>query len=67
LPSEIDLGDRQAVAAIAHGDLGDEPQMAGDEPVRGVAVAVLAPALGQHEFLPAVPASGTAGFLRDIG
>ena len=50
LPSEIDLGDRQAVAAIAHGDLGDETQMAGDELVRGVAVAVLAPALGQHVF-----------------
>ena len=45
------LGDRQAVAAIAHGDLGHEAQMAGDEPVRGVAVAVLAPALGQHVFL----------------
>ena len=45
-----DLGDRQAVAAIAHGDLGHETQMAGDEPMRGVAVAVLAPALGQHEF-----------------
>ena len=50
LPSEIDLGDRQAVAAIAHGDLGDEAQMAGDELVRRVAVAMLAPALGQHVF-----------------
>ena len=50
MPSEIDLGDRQAIAAIAHGDLGDEAQMAGDEPVRRVAVAVLAPALGQHVF-----------------
>ena len=46
-----DLGDRQAVAAIAHGDLGDEPQMAGDELVRGGTIAVLLPALGQHEFL----------------
>ena len=46
-----DLGDRQAIAAIAHGDLGDEAQMAGDELVRGVAVAMLAPALGQHVFL----------------
>src|SRR4051812_34110038 len=40
------LGDRQAVAAIVPGDLGHEPQMAGDELVRRVAIAVLAPALG---------------------
>ena len=46
-----DFGDRQAIAAIAHGDLGDEAQMAGDELVRGVAVAMLAPALGEHVFL----------------
>jgi hypothetical protein len=46
-----DFGDRQAVAAIAHGDLGHEPQMAGDELMCRIVVAVLAPALGQHEFL----------------
>jgi hypothetical protein len=40
------LRDRQAVAAIVPGDLGHEPQMAGDELVRRAAVAVLAPALG---------------------
>jgi len=40
------LRDRQAVAAIVPGDLGHEPQMAGDELVRRVAIAVLAPALG---------------------
>ena len=45
-----DFRDRQAVAAIAHGDLGDQPQMAGNELMRRVAVAVLAPAFGQHEF-----------------
>jgi hypothetical protein len=45
-----DFRDRQAVAAIAHGDLGHEPQMAGDEPMRGVTIFVLAPALRQHEF-----------------
>ena len=39
------LGDRQAVAAIVPGDLGHQPQMAGDELVRRVAIAVLAPAL----------------------
>jgi hypothetical protein len=42
------LGDRQAVAAIPHGDLGDQAQMAGDQPVGGFTVAVLTPALGQH-------------------
>jgi hypothetical protein len=44
------LPDRQAVAAIAHGDLGDEAEMAGDEPVGGFRVTMLPPALGQHEF-----------------
>src|SRR6195256_5302807 len=40
------FGDRQAVIAVSPGDLGHEPQMAGDELVRRVAIAVLAPALG---------------------
>jgi hypothetical protein len=43
-----DLGDRQAVAAIAHRDLGDEAEMAGDEFVRRITVAMLTPALGEH-------------------
>ena len=68
-----DFGDRQAIAAVAHGDLGHEPQMAGDEPMRRVAVAVLAPALGQHVFLLRFQhreppnffqVSGKAGFTR---
>ena len=42
-----EIRDRQAVAAIGPSDLGHEPQMAGDELVRRVAIAVLAPALGQ--------------------
>ncbi len=46
-----DLVDRQAVAAVAHGDLGHQAQMAGDQPVRRLDVLVLAPALGQHELL----------------
>jgi hypothetical protein len=46
-----DLGNRQAIAAVPHRDLRDEPQMAGDELVRRVAVAVLAPRLGQHVLL----------------
>src|SRR5215813_14541525 len=45
------LGDRQAVAAVAHGDLGDEAQMTVDELVCRLWVAVFAPALGQHEFV----------------
>src|SRR6185312_16959547 len=39
------------VAAIAHGDLGNETEMAGDKLVRGVAIAVLAPIFGEHVFL----------------
>ena len=46
-----DFRDRQAIAAITHGDLRHEPQMASDEPMRRIAVAVLAPALRQHVFL----------------
>ena len=45
-----DFGNRQAIAAIAHGDLGHEPQMAGDEPVRRIVVAMLPPTLRQYEF-----------------
>ena len=45
-----DFGNRQAIAAVTHRDLGDEPQMAGDEFMRGVPIAVFAPALGQHVF-----------------
>src|SRR5438128_10767847 len=40
--------DRQAVAAIALGDLDDEAQMTVDELVHRLEVVVLAPALGQH-------------------
>ena len=45
------LAHRQAVAAVAHRDLGDQPEMAGDQLVRGLGIAVLAPAPGQLEFL----------------
>ena len=45
------LAHRQPVAAIARGDLGHQPQMAGHQPVGRFRVAVLAPALGQHELL----------------
>ena len=46
-----DLVHGQAVAAIAHGDLGDQPQMAGHQPMRRLDVLVLTKALGEHVFL----------------
>src|SRR5947209_2550358 len=46
-----ELGERQAIAAIAHGDLGDEPQMAGDQAMRCLGVLMFLPALGEHELL----------------
>ncbi len=45
------LADRQAIAAIAHGDLGHEPQVAGDELRRGFIVAMFLETLGEHELL----------------
>src|SRR5262249_11040390 len=48
------VSDRQTVAAVASGDLSDQPQMANDKPVGSVAVAVLTPALGQQVFFPPV-------------
>ena len=44
------LGLRQAVAAIAHGDLGRETQVAGHHPMRRLGVLFLDPTLGQHVF-----------------
>ena len=45
------LADRQAVAAIAHGDARDEPQMRRHQLVGGLRVLMLLPALGQHVLL----------------
>ena len=61
------LRDRQAVSAIVPGDLGHEPQMAGDELVRRAAVAVLAPALGQHVFFLALQHREAPDFLKIMG
>src|SRR5262249_20126714 len=61
------LGDRQAVAAIAHGDLGDEAQMTVDELVHRLMVAVLAPALGQHEFVLRFQHRDPPDFLKIAG
>ncbi|MCY1303563.1 hypothetical protein D9M70_532770 [compost metagenome] len=43
-----DFADRQAVAAIAHRDLGDEAKVAGDQLVRCFAVVMLLVPLGEH-------------------
>src|SRR6185437_6995444 len=52
---DITFGDefreRQAVTAIAHGDLRDEAEMAGDQSMSRVGVAMLPPALGEHVLL----------------
>ena len=62
-----DLADRQAVAAIAHGDAGDEPQMRRDELLaprrRRDAPASAWPACTPRS----APASGTGEFPRDSG
>jgi hypothetical protein len=50
----------KAVAAISHGDFGHQAQMAGDEPVRGVVVAMLAPTLGKRIAMVAVRAMHNA-------
>lgn len=44
----------QAMGAAAHGDLGHQAQMDGDEPMRGIAAAMLAPALGSSPKSPSL-------------
>ena len=58
------LGGGQAVAAVAHGDLGGEAQVAGDELVRRLLVAVVDPGLGQHVFLLRLQHREAADFLH---
>jgi hypothetical protein len=43
-----ELADRKAVAAIAHGDLGDEAKVAVDQLRSRFRVIMLPPALGEH-------------------
>ena len=59
--------DRQAIAAIAHRDLGDETQMRRNEFVGGLTIAMLSPALGEHVLFAAVPAWETCESRRDSG
>src|SRR5262249_22967624 len=69
--TDVALGDqvrdRQAVAAIAHGDLGDQAQMAGDELVRRLAVAVPVPTVGQQTLLRRFQQREPADFLKITG
>src|SRR5262249_15719281 len=58
------VSERQTVAAKAPGDLGDEPQMTGNELVSGVAIAVLTPAFCQHVFLLPVQHRKPLDFLK---
>src|SRR6056297_341449 len=62
LRDHLSLG--QAIAAIAHGDLGGEPQVAGDELMRRVGVLILDPALGEHVFLLGLEHRELADFLQ---
>ena len=62
-----DLADRQAVAAIAHGDLGDETQMRGHEPVRGGASRHARASAWRACTPRSARASGTCGSRRGSG
>ena len=46
-----DFANRQAIAAVAHRDARDEPQMRRHELFGGVRVLMLLPTFGEHEFL----------------
>jgi hypothetical protein len=72
------VGDRQAVAAVTHGDLGHQAQVRGDQPLGGVGVVVLLPPPRQHVFvlrlqhghfadLAQIPAETLFGRERDGG
>src|SRR5690606_26969667 len=58
------LTDRQAIAAISHGNLGHEPQMAGYELMGGIGIAMLMVALGEHIFFFRLKHGETADFLK---
>ena len=45
------IGNRQAIAAISHGNFCHKPQMAGDQLVRGGDIAFVFPCFRQHIFL----------------
>ena len=68
---DIALGDelrhRQAITAVAHRDLGHQPQMAGDQPMRCFGIAMLAPTLGEHELLIRLEHWKLADFLEVAG
>ena len=45
------IRDRQAIAAIAHGDFGHQTQVAGHQLMRSLHITALCPVFGQHIFL----------------
>ena len=57
------LADGQAIAAVAHGDLGHQTQMRGHHLVRGFGIAMFLPTLGEHELL----VLAQHGKLADLG
>ena len=57
------FADRQAITAIAHGDFRNEPEMRGDETMRGGAVGMLTPAFGEHVFLLRLQHRKTTNFI----
>ena len=59
-----ELAHRQAVAAIAHGDLGHQAKMAGHQTMGRVHVVVFAPAFGQHVFFLPLQHRELADFLK---
>ncbi|MCY1547800.1 hypothetical protein D9M68_838780 [compost metagenome] len=58
------LGNRQAIAAIAHGDLGHEAEVTGNELLGGAGIGVLLVALGQHVFFIRFQHGELADFLK---
>ena len=61
------LGDGQAIAAIAHGNLGHEAQMGRDEFLRSARIFVFLVALGEHELLVRLQHRKLPDFLEITG
>ena len=62
-----DFADRQAIAAIAHGDLGHETQMAGDQLVRRACIRMLEEPLGEHVLFLRLQHWETTDFFQVAG
>src|SRR5690606_35979844 len=62
-----DFSDGSAIAAISHGDLRHEPQMAGYKLMRGVGVAMLVITLREHVLLFRLKHGKSTDFLEIAG